>query len=286
MKKLCISIFALAATFTMAQAQTLADYANKGDAALANQKYQEAVDNYVKAQELDTDNSDYLTAFQLATAYDQLGESQKAGEAYKASIIKGNTDPGVITNMKKAFEAAECTECVKNAYIEIKQANPEQTTAMDRKLYFIYVKEKDYPNAVSCCKTIIADPATEQDEQISFMKRTAQCYLNMKQMDSTEVYYEKILAITPNDADVHKALGYACYNNIKNTTEAAQKRYNALANKTQHDHSVMQTATKRVTLSEGPKAIEHLTIANKTLNDPQISSVISSLRQNIAAYQK
>jgi hypothetical protein len=96
-----------------------------------------------------------------------------------------------------------------------------------------------------------------------------------------------VLAITPNDADVHKALGYACYNNIKNTTAAAQSRYKALGNKaTSHDFSVMQTATKRVTLSQGPKAIEHLTIANKTLNDAQITSVISSLRQNIAAYQK
>jgi tetratricopeptide (TPR) repeat protein len=287
MKKLCLSVLALASSMVVAQAQTLADYANKGDAALANQQYQEAVDNYVKAQELDTDNTDYLTAFQLATAYDQLGESQKAGEAYKASIIKGNTDPGVITNMKNAFETAGCTECVKNAYLEIKAANPDQTTAMDRKLYFIYVKEKDWQSAVNCCQTILADPATEQEEQVSNMKRSAQCYLNLNQVDSAEVYYEKVLAITPNDADIHKALGYACYNNIQRTIQSAQNSYKALGSKaTSHDFSVMQTTTKRVTLAQGPKAIEHLTIANKTLNDPQITSVISKLRQNIAAYQK
>jgi tetratricopeptide (TPR) repeat protein len=287
MKKLCLSALALMASLTASQAQTLADYANKGDAAMAAQNYQEAVDNYIKAQELDSDNSDYLTAFQLATAYEQLGESQKAGEAYKASIIKGNTDPGVITNMKNAFEAAECSECTKNAYIEIKTANPDQSTAIDRKLYVIYVREKDWQNAINCCQTILADPNTEQEEQINNLKRAAQCYLNLNQSDSAEVYYEKVLTIIPNDADIHKALGYACYNHIQKTIQSGQNAYKALGNKaTSHDFSVMQTNTKRVTLNQGPKAIEHLTIANKTLNDPKISEIITKLRQNIAAYQK
>jgi hypothetical protein len=82
-------------------------------------------------------------------------------------------------------------------------------------------------------------------------------------------------------------LGYACYNHIQKTIQSGQNAYKALGNKaTSHDFSVMQTNTKRVTLNQGPKAIEHLTIANKTLNDPKISEIITKLRQNIAAYQK
>ncbi len=287
MKKLILSAMAVLATLPVLQAQTLADYANKGDAAMAAKNYQEAVANYIKAQELDKENTDYLTAFQLASVYKQLGEQQKSGDAYKASIIKGNPDTGVLTNMKNAYEAAGCSDCVKNAYLEIKTANPAQTIAMDRKLYFIYTKEKDWQNALNCCLSVLSDTDIDGKEKINNLKRSAQCYLNLNQADSAEVYYEKILAITPEDADIHKALGYTCYNAIQKTIQANQAAYKAKGSKaTSHDYSVMQTAQKRVTLAQAPKAIEHLTIANKTLNDPKISELIGKLRQNLAAYKK
>ena len=63
MKKIYTLAAVLALTGAL-HAQTLADYANAGDAAMNAQKYQEAIDNYVKAQELDKDNTDYMTAFQ------------------------------------------------------------------------------------------------------------------------------------------------------------------------------------------------------------------------------
>lgn len=283
MKKL----FAIAAAATLIgsmQAQSLADYANAGDAAMANQKYQEAVDNYIKAQELDKDNTDYMTAFQLATAYLQLGDNEKAGDAFKASLLKGNYDQGVITNMKNAYEAAGKNELVKKAYVDIKTANPDQTLAMDKKLYFIYTKEKDWTNALACAKTILNDPEIDESNTIKYNKVVAQLYSNLSEPDSVSVYYEKVLAITPNDADIHKALGYGLYNAIQETTVKAQNKYNA--NKTQHEYAVMQTATKRATLNYGPKAIEHLKIANETLKDAQITQIISKLQNNIAAYKK
>lgn len=280
-------IFALASTMIVAasmQAQTLADYANAGDAALANQKYQEAVDLYIKAQELDTDNSDFMTAFQLATAYQLLENNEKAGDAFKASWLKGNDDQGVLTNMKNAYEAAGKGELVKQAYIDIKTAMPEQTLAMDKKLYFIYTKEKDWTNAVACAKTILADPAIDEANTIKYDKVVAQLYSNLGEPDSVSTYYEKVLEITPNDADIHKALGYGLYNAIQETTAKAQAKYNA--NKTQHEYAMMQTATKRATLNYGPKAIEHLKVANETLKDAQITQIIAKLQNNIAAYKK
>ena len=280
-------IFTLAAAIAFAgalQAQTLADYANKGDAAMADQKYDEAIANYIKAQELDTDNSDYMTAFQLAKAYELTGENEKAGDAYKASLLKGNYDQGVITNMKNAYEAAGKPELVKQSYIDIKTANPAQTLAMDTKLYFIYNKEKDWANALPCCMTILSDPNIDQEKQKKYYMNAAQLYLNLDQADSAAVYYDKVLALDPTNANVHKALGYGLYNAIQKETARAQAKYNA--NKTQHEYAVMQTATKRATLQYGPKAIEHLKIANETLNDPQIAQTISKLQNNIAAYKK
>lgn len=280
-------IFTLAAAVAFAgamQAQTLADFANKGDAAMANQKYDEAIENYVKAQELDTDNTDYMTAFQLAKAYELTGDNEKAGNAYKSSLLKGNYDQGVITNMKNAFEAAGKPELVKQSYIDIKTANPDQTLAMDTKLYFIYNKEKDWANALPCCLTILSDPNIDEEKQKKYLLSAAQLYLNVDQADSAAVYYDKVLAIDPNNANVHKALGFGLYNAIQKATAAAQAKYNA--NKTQHEYAVMQTATKRATLNYGPKAIEHLKIANESLKDAQITDIISKLQNNIAAYKK
>lgn len=283
MKKFFALVAAVAFTGAL-QAQTLADFANAGDAAMAAQKYQEAIDNYVKAQELDKDNTDYMTAFQLGNAYLEIGEQEKAGDAFKASLLKGNYDQGVITNMKNAYEAAGKPELTKQAYIDIKTANPDQTLAMDKKLYFIYNKEKDWENTLACCLSILSDPDLDQDGQLKYYKVAAQLYLNTNQTDSAAVYYDKVLAITPNDADIHKALGYGLYNSIQRVTAQAQAKYNA--NKTNVEFANMQTATKRATLNYGPKAIEHLRIANETLHDKQISDIIARLQNNIAAYKK
>lgn len=285
-------IYTLAVAVALAgamQAQTLADYANKGDAAMNAQKYQEAIDNYIKAQELDKDNTDYMTAFQLASAYLQVGDQEKAGDAFKASLLKGNFDQAVINNMKNAYEAAGKPEKVKESYIEIKTANPEQTLAMDSKLYYIYSKEKDWEKALPCCLTILNDPNISEDKQKKFYMNAAQLYLNLQQADSAEVYYGKVLAIDPENANVHKALGYGFYNTIMNIKKSAEAKYNAKKNdpkKAQHYYSEMQTTTKRATLNYGPKAIEHLKIANKTLNDPDVAKIIGQLENNVAAYKK
>lgn len=285
-------IYTLAVAVALAgalQAQTLADYANKGDAAMNAQKYQEAIENYIKAQELDKDNSDYMTAAQLGAAYLQVGENEKAGDAFKASLLKGNFDQAYINNMKNAYEAAGKPEKVKEAYVEIKTANPEQTLAMDNKLYFIYSKEKDWEKALPCCLTILSDPNIKEEKQKKFYMNAAQLYLNLNQADSAEVYYGKVLAIDPENANVHKALGYGFYNTIMSIKKNAEANYNAKKNdvkKAQHYYAEMQTTTKRATLNYGPKAIEHLKIANKTLNDPEVAKIIGQLENNVAAYKK
>lgn len=285
-------IFAIASVVAFAcsmQAQTLADWANKGDAAMEAQKYDEAIEYYIKAQELDADNTDFMTAFQLANAYQQKGENEKAGDAYKASMIKGNYDQGCITSMKNCYEAAGKPELVKQGYIDIKAALPEQAAAMDKKLYFIYVKEKNNEKALECALSMINDPANDEATTLKYYKYAAQLYLNLNQADSAEVYYEKVLAVTPDDADVHKALGYGLYNTIQNITAKAQATYNAKKSDTKnasHYYAEMQTATKRATLNYGPKAVEHLKIANKSLNDPKINELIAKLQNNVAAYKK
>jgi len=282
----------LAATAMLAfgmQAQTLAEWAEKGDAAMEKGNYTEAIDNYIKAQELDTDNTDFTTAAQLAQAYLNTDQQEKAGEAFKASLIKGNYDQGCITSMKKAFEAAGKPELVKQGYLDIKSALPEQTINMDKRLYTIYAKEKDHAKALECALSVLSDPDIDEAGTLKYSKYAAQLYLNLNEADSAEVYYNKVLAITPNDPDIHKAMGYDFYNTIQSITKKAQDTYNAKkgdAKNASHYYAEMQTATKRATLNYGPKAIEHLKIANESLKDPKITEIINKLQNNVAAYKK
>ena len=132
-------------------------------------------------------------------------------------------------------------------------------------------------------------PNIKEEKQKKFYMNAAQLYLNLNQADSAEVYYGKVLAIDPENANVHKALGYGFYNTIMSIKKNAEANYNAKKNdvkKAQHYYAEMQTTTKRATLNYGPKAIEHLKIANKTLNDPEVAKIIGQLENNVAAYKK
>ena len=75
-------------------------------------------------------------------------------------------------------------------------------------------------------------------------------------------------------------------NDSENTTPQATSNSDIDPKNAQHYYSEMQTTTKRATLNYGPKAIEHLKIANKTLNDPDVAKIIGQLENNVAAYKK
>lgn len=266
---------------------TYLEYANAGDACMAKEDYKGAAENYVKALELDTDHSDYTTAMQLGNCYEQMGEMQKAGDAYKDSYMRGNYDNGIINNMRNCYEKAECTDCLKNSYKEIAKAFPEQEIPMAKRLYNIYIKEGDNAGMIECCETMLNDPDITDANRLKYLKNAAGSALKLDSTDLAETYYERVLEIAPNDADIHKALGYGLYNQINKIDRSAKATYEAKQKQgkaTQHDYSTMLTATKRATLKYGPKALEHLRIANETLKDPEITKVISQLANNVKVY--
>jgi len=286
-------IFLLAAALCFAWAasaqSTYLEYANAGDACMNNQDYAGAITNYTKALELDTEKSDYTTAQTLGYCYEQTGEMQKAAEAYKESFLRGNYDTNIINNMRNCFEAAKNTDGLKKAYEEIATAYPEQELAMAKRLYNLYAKEGDNANCLKYTEVMLTDPDISPENQLKYLKNAASFALKMDSTDIAESYYEKVLAIVPNDADIHKALGFGLYNQIQKIDRNARAVYEAKQKNgkvTQHDYSTMLTATKRATLKYGPKAIEHLKIVNQTAKDPEVSKVIAQLQNNIAAYSK
>ncbi len=287
MKKLfLLAVGALLALGMNAQT-TYLEYCNAGDACFSNADYKGAIDNYIKALALDSAKTDYTTAMQLGSCYEQIEDWQKAGDAFKDSYMRGNYDAGIINNMKRCYETANCTDCLKTAYNEIAAAYPEQQFAMAKRLYNIYIKEQDNANSLTCIETMLQDPELTEENRLKYLKNAASFALKMDSTDIAEAYYEKVLEIVPNDADIHKALGIGLYNQISNIDKNAKAVYTAkqkAGNATRHDYSTMLTATKRATLKYGPKAVEHLKIANQTLKDPEITKIIAKLQNNITAY--
>lgn len=287
MKAITLINLMTALAFSLNAQSTYIDFANAGDACMSNEDYKGAAENYEKALELDTERTDYTTAMQLGLCYEQLGEMQKAGDAYKDSFMRGNFDTGIINNMRNCYDKAGCSDCLKSSYKEIATAFPEQEYAMAKRLYNIYIKESDNAGMLECCEIMLKDPDITEENRLKYLKNAVGSALKLDSTDLVESYYERILEINPNDADIHKAMGYDLYNQINKIDRSAKAAYEAKQKQgkgTQHDYSTMLTATKRATLKYGPKALEHLRIANETLKDPEISKVISQLANNVKVY--
>lgn len=285
-KMLSLAVGALLALGAHAQT-TYLEYCNAGDACFSQQDYKGAIQNYIKALELDTEKTDYTTAMQLGSCYEQTEEWEKAGDAFKDSFMRGNYDAGVINNMRRCYETAGCNDCLKRAYNEIAETHPDQKYAMAKRLYNLYVKEQDNYNCLRCTETMLADPELTADNRLKYLKNAASFALKLDSTDIAESYYEKVLEIVPNDADIHKALGLGLYSQIGNIDKNAKAVYAAkqkAGTATRHDYSMMLTATKRATLKYGPKAVEHLKIANQTMKDAELTRIIGTLQNNITAY--
>lgn len=289
MNKIYLIATAIIIAFSANAQTTSLDFANAGDECMRKEDYKGAIENYVKSLSLDTERIDYTTALQLGYCYEQTQEWQKAGDAYKDSYLRGSYDASVLNNMKRCYETAQCSDCLKDAYKAIADFDPQQTIPMTKRLYNLYVNDNDYYNLIQCCETILTDQEMSQENRLKYLKNAAGFALKIDSTDMAEDYYERVLAIVPKDADIHKALGFGLYQQINKIDANAKALYKSKQKQgkvTQHDYSTMVTATKRATLKYGPKAIEHLKIANQTLHDAEVTKVISQLQNNITAYSK
>ena len=128
-------------------AQTLADFANAGDQALGGGDFNAAIENYEKALALDSANIDYITAFNLGLAFEGIQDNKKALEAFKNSVLKGNDERAPLNKLKNNADAANCQECLIQAYIEIADAVPSMNVRMKENLFYIYAGQKENEKA-------------------------------------------------------------------------------------------------------------------------------------------
>lgn len=290
MKKITLLTMMAAMAMTAGAQTTYLEYANAGDACVSKEDYAGAAENYVKALELDADHTDYTTAQQLGFCYEQLNEWQKAGDAYKDSYMRGNYDAGIINNMKRCYETAGKNDVLKQAYLDIAEAYPEQKPAMAKRLYNIYLKENDNQKLIECCEDMLQDPDLTEANKLKYLKNAAGFALKMDSTDIAQSYYEKVLAIVPDDPDIHKAIGTSLYNQIKKNkkkyTDIYEAKKKAGSKHPLQDYADMNKGIKPVTMKYAPVAIEHLKTANAQAADPEISKMINDLYSDMAVFNK
>ena len=290
MKKLILLAASAIITLSANAQNAYLDYCNAGDACVNNQDYKGAIENYVKALELDADHQDYTTAMQLGTCYEQTEEWQKAGDAYKESYLRGNYDAGVINNMRRCYETAQCTDCIKSGYLEIAAAYPDQAPAMAKRLYNIYVKEGDNAKCLECTETMLTDPELTDENRLKYLKNAASFALKMDSIDIAQSYYDKVLEIVPDDPDIHKAIGTSLYNQIKKNKKHYADIYEAKKKAgSKHplqDYADMNKGIKPVTMKYAPIAIEHLKIVTAQQPDAELTKMINDLYSDMAVFTK
>ena len=262
-------------------AQTLADFANAGDQALGGGDFNAAIENYEKALALDSANIDYITAFNLGLAFEGIQDNKKALEAFKNSVLKGNDERAPLNKLKNNADAANCQECLIQAYIEIADAVPSMNVRMKENLFYIYAGQKENEKAFQCAQEILA----EKPNNFNILKNTGIIYNNINQTDSATVYLEKAIAIKGDDADVNKVLGMILYNTCEDKKVAENKKYER-GNKSSSSYNTMLYNRQTLDKTYYPKVIAYLKTANQTLNDPELTKLIARLNQTMSAYSK
>lgn len=264
------------------QAQSLASFANEGDKELANKNYAAAVKNYQSALDLDSANTDFTTAFNLGLAYEGLNDYTQSMEAFKQSILKGNSEGLIFKKIKENADLAKCEDCMEKIYLEIREKRDDLKPLMNEKLFYIFIKKQDNTQAIQCAEAVLKNTP----DHFGLLKNVGLLYNNANNTDSALVYLEKAHALKNEDTAVNKVLGLIYFNICENKMAAEVKHYEGLSNKTRSAHSTMLYNRQSYVRKYYAIAVKHLETANIKLNDPELTKLIGRMKQSLDAYKK
>ena len=262
-------------------AQTLVEFANAGDKALSESNYTEAVDNYLKALELDTDKIDYTTAYNLGLAYEGMSDNKSAMDAFKNSILMGNDERAAYNKMKSNSDAMKCNECLETAYLEILEKKPENSLYINERLFYVYTAKKDNDAALEAGKKVLC----ENPENFAIVKNVGLIYSSTNKSYSAVHYLEKTMTLQDSDPTVNKTLGLIYFKTCEAKVKAETQKYEK-GKKDSSAYNSMMYNRQSHEKSYYPKAIKLLSSANATLNDPEITKLISKMNSVMSAYNK
>lgn len=262
-------------------AQSFADLANAGDQALADGNFPEAIDNYLQALELDTAKVDYTTAYNLGLAYEGVTDYKNAAESFKNSILMGNDERAAFTKLKNNTDALNCNECLESAYVEIAEKTPDNALYVNERLFYIYIGKKDNESALNKGMKVLA----QTPENFTIVKNIGLIYSSTNKIDSAICYLEKANLIKDTDATVNKTLGLIYFKTCEAKVNAETKKYEK-GKKDSSSYNNMMYNRQNHEKNYYPKSIKLLSAANATLNDPELTKLISKMNSVMSAYSK
>lgn len=278
--KVLTGIFLVCASFV--SAQEMSEYIASGDVAFVDGDFAKAKQFYEKAQSLDTDNVDYLTAKQLGLCCQQLNQPDQALNYFKQSVLKGCDDKSLLTKMKQCAESIKCVDCLEKAYEEINGVMPQWNTLMQEKLFYVYSSQNNSTKALKAASEVLA----KKPDSFVMLRNVGLLWNGMNKTDSAIYYLDKAYQVKADDETVNKTLGLLYYRFCESEMKAANQRYERIQNKGRSQYNTLLYNRQNLAKKYYPKSILHLTEANKTLNDPELNKLIVRMKGNLSSYQK
>ncbi|MEG1616288.1 MAG: hypothetical protein RR202_08930 [Bacteroidales bacterium] len=264
------------------KAQNLADFANEGDKNLAAKNYEGAIKNYLAALELDSTNTDFTTAFNLGLAYEGLNDYQQSITAFKQSILKGNSEGLLFKKIKENAELAKCDDCMEKIFIDIRENREDLSPLMNEKLFYIFASKQENRKAIDCAQAVLEN----NPNHFPLLKNVGLIYNNANKSDSALIYLERAHELKNEDETVNKVIGLIYFNICESKMAAEVSNYEKLSNKTHSAHNTMMYNRQNYVRQYYDKSVKHLESANNKLNDPELSKLITRMRQSLDAYKK
>lgn len=228
-------------------------YNNIGCLYKDNEKQQEAIDYYVKAIELDTDNSfvnsynniadcfidlkDYDKAFeyynlgmnvmpQQDSLYSnkglllkKIGRYNEAIEEFKKAIELDDKNTEYLENIAETYEFIGCVDRAYNYYLKIVELNPSHSQVYDR-LARIETEKKQYKKAIEFMKKQIKVDPDEYEYQIKLGKLYKLCGKKISANSTLKKALKKYLSKSDLTACDYCEIG-GCYAALDNKIDAS-----------------------------------------------------------------
>lgn len=255
-------------------AQTMAEYVTSADDAYNRGSFEEAAGYYERALALDTAGVDYMSACQLGLCYVKLQNYPKALVQFKYSLIKGNDDRSLFTQLKNCTEAMNCPSCLEETYKEIEAQAPAWHSFLQEKLFYIYAGQQRHREALQAASAVLsANPG-----HFGMLKNGGLVYNSVNQPDSAVLYLERAHELKPEDVVVNKTLGLLYYTICEEKMGAENRRYEKLKSKGSSQYNTLLYNRQNLAREYYPKAVNYLSAANGSLNDPELTKLIDRLK--------
>jgi tetratricopeptide (TPR) repeat protein len=183
-------------------------------------EYQKALENLLKAKEIEPDNTDIST--KMGNIYFQTGDYEKAEKAYNDAANTGSDSSEIYNNIASTFAARGQNDKAEAFYKKSVKKNPKFHDGY-KNLGYLYMREKKYDKAIiNFEKAFKLKPIMRESGD-----RLGEIYYINGDFKNSYRIYKNLLNLFPGDPRLYNNLG-VCALNLEKTKEALKHFTTAL----------------------------------------------------------